>query len=87
MGVSERDVVSKCNQRDVFGRFIEPLRTVSEEFTKLPMDGEEDQEEPVGAPVEEEEEVPEPVRAVAKTFAPLSHSPHFQHPQHAFATD
>jgi hypothetical protein len=51
------------------------------------MDGEEDLEEPVGAPVEEEEEVPEPVRAVAKTFAPLSHSPHFQHPQHAFATD
>ena len=44
------------------------------------MDGEEDQEEePVVAPVEEEEEVPEPVRAVAKYFAGLSHSPHSQH--------
>ena len=46
----------------------------------LAMDGEEDQEEePVVAPVEEEEEVPEPVRAVAKYFAGLSHSPHSQH--------
>ena len=61
-------------------------RTVGKPFSVqhstllLAMDGEEDQEEePVVAPVEEEEEVPEPVRAVAKYFAGLSHSPHSQH--------